>query len=96
MRLFDELADRHPLGNPHANEKRSARRPVRGRAMGIMMDPDQRRARPQESPEDLFSKADLDDIQDQIADILGETFKAALDMSVHFQVRIELGYTSFF
>ena len=33
-----------------------------------------------------LSPEDLDDIKDQVAVLLGEAFKAALGMSVHFQV----------
>ena len=33
-----------------------------------------------------LTKSDLEDIKTQMADVLGQTFEAALDMSVHFQV----------
>lgn len=36
---------------------------------------------------DTLSADDLEDIKTQMVDILGETFNAALSMSVHFQVR---------
>ena len=34
-----------------------------------------------------LTEDDLEDLKFQMAEILGETFHAALDMSVHFQVR---------
>lgn len=37
--------------------------------------------------EDDLTTQDVEDIKAQIADVLAETFKAALDMSIHFQVR---------
>ena len=89
VRLFDELVGSHPLGSPITSQTRPIRRPARGRAMGMMMDPDQRAktSKLEESMTEIFSTADSEDIQNQIADILSDTFKAALGMSVHFQVR---------
>lgn len=40
-----------------------------------------------EAPGTLSSQ-DLEDIRDQVAALLGEAFKAALGMSVHFQVNL--------
>ena len=36
--------------------------------------------------EDILTEDDLEDLKFQMAGTLGETFNAALDMSVHFQV----------
>lgn len=41
-----------------------------------------------QSNNSAFSLEDLRDIEDQVADVLAETFKAALASAVHFQARI--------
>lgn len=95
VRLLDELVGCHALGSPviglNGHSVPTTRQSVRGRAMGQAIDVDQVRNQRQEVPsqntsaEHVFTKKDLQDIQNQMSEIVGETFKAALDMSVHFQ-----------
>ena len=60
--------------------------------MGEMLGTEELRAAHKAQPTEAatqhaeISAEDVEDIKSQIAETLGETFKAALDMSVHFQV----------
>lgn len=42
---------------------------------------------PSSDESDVLTEEDFEDIKLQMGEALGETFKAALEMSVHFQVR---------
>ncbi|KAI0079605.1 TTL-domain-containing protein [Panus rudis PR-1116 ss-1] len=84
VRLLNELIGCHVLSSASKLE------PKRGKMMSQAMDTEQQAtaAEPTFSPSyshDSLSVADVEDIQEQMAEILAETFKAALDMSVHFQ-----------
>ena len=83
VRLLDELVGCHILSAPQQTPRRQ--RPPH--AMGVMLDPETRR--PSQRPAtdySVFSLTDVDDLKKQICDLLAETFKAAVEMSVHFQV----------
>ena len=85
VRLLDELVGCHVLSSP----AQAARRQRPPHAMGMMLDPEARHAPQRQAAEfPVFSKEDIDDLKDQICDLLSETFKAAVEMSVHFQVCI--------
>ncbi|KAH9944474.1 tubulin-tyrosine ligase [Epithele typhae] len=78
VRLLDELVGCHVLSAPQQPRKRHA--------MGKMMDPSERHnPRLQVSGPPVFSQDDVADLKAQISDLLAETFKAAVEMSVHFQ-----------
>lgn len=98
VRLLDELIGCHIVSStpvvPTVQQERRSRQPRPPRAMGEVMDVEQlRSARPRHSEQasptaepNRFTPEDVEDIKSQVADVLAETFKAALDMSVHFQV----------
>ncbi len=55
--------------------------------MGQALDPEAiRAARRQEPQYPTLTEADIADLKGQISAVLAETFKAAVEMSVHFQV----------
>ncbi|TFY55410.1 hypothetical protein EVJ58_g8267 [Rhodofomes roseus] len=94
VRLLDELIGCHVLSSPVATAQPAQARPRQPRpprAMGEMMGAEELRAasKAQQMPPapqfEQLSAADVEDIESQIAEVLGETFKAALGMSVHFQ-----------
>lgn len=56
--------------------------------MGQALDPEAfRAARRLESQYPTLAQEDIADLKSQISAVLAETFKAAVEMSVHFQVR---------
>ncbi|OCH96508.1 tubulin-tyrosine ligase [Obba rivulosa] len=100
VRLFDELIGCHVLSpSPATADEHSAQaahskpQPQVSRAMGEALDADAVPAARNEEAEgkhnfqeeSVLSTEDVEDIKSQIAEVLAETFKAALDMSVHFQ-----------
>ncbi|EMD41782.1 hypothetical protein CERSUDRAFT_147092 [Gelatoporia subvermispora B] len=98
VRLFDELIGCHILpphqpGRPDEASASKSPQPRPSRAMGVALDAEAVRAsrkhetekRSQAQEESILTAADVEDIKNQIAEVLGETFKAALEMSVHFQ-----------
>lgn len=92
VRLLDELVGCHVLSAAPAPGQRQPVRPPY--AMGQALDPEGIRAtRKQESQYPTLALEDIADLKSQISAILAETFKAAVEMSVHFQVR---SFTSIF
>jgi len=97
VRLLDELIGCHVLSSssqtqslPSEQPHKRARQERPARAMAEMVDVDRIRASRTEElhrvpQRDALTTEDVQDIKSQIADVLAETFKAALDMSVHFQ-----------
>ncbi|KAI0361738.1 tubulin-tyrosine ligase [Trametes cingulata] len=90
VRLLDELVGCHVLSSPAHGPGRQQPKPRR--AMGQAMDPESIAAAKREQAEDVldaqYPKMTSDDIlqiKRQISDVLSETFKAAVEMSVHFQ-----------
>ena len=89
VRLLDELVKCHILsGGPRGTPQRQPPRPPR--AMGQALDPEAiRSARKSQEQHSVISQDDIEDLKRQVGDILAETFKAAVEMSVHFQVSYE-------
>ncbi|KAH9937589.1 tubulin-tyrosine ligase family-domain-containing protein [Fomitopsis serialis] len=92
VRLFDELVGCRILSASTAQSAQARpRQPRPSRAMGEMLGAEELRAasKAQQTPlaqeSEQLSAEDIEDIKLQVAEVLGETFKAALDMSVHFQ-----------
>lgn len=58
----------------------------------IISKPGHTSTKPQRTGDDaiVFTDFDAADIKSQIGELLGDTFQAALGMSVHFQVRIDI------
>ncbi|KAI0757105.1 tubulin-tyrosine ligase [Daedaleopsis nitida] len=90
VRLLDELVGCHVLSSPGEAPRRQQPRPPR--AMGRMLDPEtfhaERKQRAQEAQEARYptlTGSDVAELKKQICDVLADTFKAAVDMSVHFQ-----------
>ena len=84
VRLLDELVGCHVLSGPVQLSQRQ--RPPH--AMGRMLDPEARHAaQPRSTQYPIFSKEDVEDLKGQVCSLLSELFKAAVEMSVHFQVR---------
>ncbi|KAI0932341.1 hypothetical protein AcW2_000999 [Taiwanofungus camphoratus] len=103
VRLLDELVGCHVLSGPSPNVPPSrTQQPRPPQALGQTLDVERiqaarkeqkenaQEARTSQQNESIFSAEDVDDLKTQIAVVLSETFKAALEMSVHFQVRYEL------
>ena len=97
VRLLDELVGCHVLSSHPTTTQpapRSPRQPKPSQAMGEILGAEELRAMHRASHIDsattyeTLSTKDVEDIKSQVAGTLGETFKAALDMSVHFQVRV--------
>ena len=86
VRMLDELVGCHVLSAaPVPRQRQPARPPY---AMGQALDPEAvRAARRQEPQHPILTKEDVEDLKSQVGAVLGETFKAAVEMSVHFQVR---------
>ncbi|KZT06869.1 uncharacterized protein LAESUDRAFT_743194 [Laetiporus sulphureus 93-53] len=96
VRLLDELIGSHILSSrlgasamqPQQQQVRT-RQPRPPRAIGQMMDVEQirvaRKKQDEQAQRSVFTAEDIEDIKSQISEVLAETFKAALDMSVHFQ-----------
>ncbi|KZT74720.1 TTL-domain-containing protein [Daedalea quercina L-15889] len=97
VRLFDELVGCRilssspiPVPQPAHDRSRQQRPP---RAMGETIGAEELRAANRAHDQqaacatkyEQLSHEDVEDIKSQVAEVLGETFKAALDMSVHFQ-----------
>ena len=58
--------------------------------MGQALDPEAiRSARKSQEQHFVISRDDVEDLKRQVGDVLAETFKAAVEMSVHFQVSYE-------
>ena len=62
--------------------------------MGIVMDPEalrlERRQLAAQARESLYptlTAEDVEELKKQVCEVLADTFKAAVEMSVHFQVR---------
>lgn len=96
VRLLDEMVGCHVVSSHFTTTQSSRERPQQSNppwAMGEMLGAEDLRAAhkvQQADPaphHDKLSAEDVENIKSQIAEILGETFKAALEMSVHFQVR---------
>ncbi|PCH33551.1 tubulin-tyrosine ligase [Wolfiporia cocos MD-104 SS10] len=96
VRLFDELIGCHILSGEKPSsthiEQSQARSQRPPHSMGMAMDATRIRAAKKElaataenAQRPALTNEDVQDIQSQIANVLTETFKAALDMSVHFQ-----------
>jgi len=97
VRLFDELVGCHVLSYPGSGSSSQPRgdeggmrrgpRRMMGQAMDVEKIREDRalRAAEQQSHREVFAEEDLEDIITQMSEALSETFKAALDMSVHFQ-----------
>lgn len=100
VRLFDELVGCHIISSGTATSNQPAgpaahatRQPRAPRAIGEALDVDAIRAARKEQAEkaqqrrepSLLSADDIEDLKSQVAETLAETFKAALEMSVHFQ-----------
>ncbi|KAI0824268.1 tubulin-tyrosine ligase [Trametes gibbosa] len=90
VRLLDELVGTHVLSSPPYHPHKQQPKPRR--AMGQAMDLDARRAAmKQQATQTLggeyptFKAEDVSEIKRQISEVLSETFKAAVEMSVHFQ-----------
>ncbi|KAM5535370.1 hypothetical protein V8D89_010892 [Ganoderma adspersum] len=84
VRLLDELVGSHILSAAPAPRQRQPARPPY--AMGQALDPEAfRAARRQESQYPTLTQEDIADLKSQISAVLAETFKAAVEMSVHFQ-----------
>ncbi|KAI0374272.1 tubulin-tyrosine ligase [Pilatotrama ljubarskyi] len=90
VRLLDELVGCHVLSSPAHGPGRQQPKPRR--AMGQAMDPDSISAAKQQQAEGTsdaqfptVTSDDVSEIKRQIAGVLSETFKAAVEMSVHFQ-----------
>ncbi|KAI0732299.1 tubulin-tyrosine ligase [Fomitopsis betulina] len=94
VRLLDEMDGCHVVSSHFTTTQSSRERPQQSNppwAMGEMLGAEDLRAAhkvQQADPaphHDKLSAEDVENIKSQIAEILGETFKAALEMSVHFQ-----------
>ncbi|EIW64763.1 tubulin-tyrosine ligase [Trametes versicolor FP-101664 SS1] len=90
VRLLEELVGCHVLSSPSNPQPR--KQPLPRRAMGQAMDPEsisaarkERATQALESQYPTFTADDVSDIKTQISAVLSETFKAAVEMSVHFQ-----------
>lgn len=91
VRLLDELVGLHILSSTQQMPARHSQRPPR--AMGRIMDPEtlraerrQQAAQAQQPQYPTLTVEDIEDLKEQIGEVVSETFKAAVDMSVHFQV----------
>ncbi|RPD82658.1 hypothetical protein L226DRAFT_549318 [Lentinus tigrinus ALCF2SS1-7] len=89
VRLLDELIGCHIVSAPHAPLRRQ---PLPPRAMGVAMDPETMRAArknqaelAQETQYPTLTPEDIENLKHQVSEVLAETFKAAVEMSVHFQ-----------
>lgn len=93
VRLFDELVGCRVMKEGASTIHDTTVRRGPRRMMGQAMDPDalreQRATQEAERTQagGVFTAEDLEDIKSQMSEALSETFKAALEMSVHFQVR---------
>ncbi|EJF66606.1 hypothetical protein DICSQDRAFT_123228 [Dichomitus squalens LYAD-421 SS1] len=85
VRLLDELVGCHILsGGSSAAPPRQPQRPPR--ATGQALDPEAiNAARKSHARHATLTKEDVEDLKGQISNVLAETFKAAIEMSVHFQ-----------
>ncbi|KAI0670003.1 tubulin-tyrosine ligase [Trametes maxima] len=88
VRLLSELVGAHVLSS-HSSRKQQ---PRPRRAMGQILEAEtigaSRREQAEQGFEDrglIFTADDVSRIKDQISEVLSETFKAAVEMSVHFQ-----------
>ena len=92
VRLLDELVGCYILSADPTSTRDRLRQPRPPRAMGEMLGAEDMRAARKAQLTDVvlqraqLSAEDVENKKSQVAEILGETFKAALDMSVHFQV----------
>ena len=91
VRLLDELVGCHVLSSPQQSPRKQQPRPPR--AMGIVMDPEALRlerrqlaAQARESQYPTLTAEDVEGLKKQVCEVLADTFKAAVEMSVHFQV----------
>ncbi|KAI0778076.1 hypothetical protein BD413DRAFT_704275, partial [Trametes elegans] len=87
VRLLDELVGCHVLSSPAPHRQQH-----KPRAMGLAMDEDtmaivrqQQQRRVSDSRCPTITSEDISDLKQQVSDVLSETFKAAVEMSVHFQ-----------
>ncbi|KAH9898504.1 hypothetical protein C8Q73DRAFT_788681 [Cubamyces lactineus] len=81
VRLLDELVGCHVLSFQPRRQQ-----PKPPHAMGQAMDVDSINARQTQTDRyPTMSAEDISDIKGQICEVLSETFKAAIEMSVHFQ-----------
>ncbi|KAI8995534.1 tubulin-tyrosine ligase [Trametes punicea] len=90
VRLLDELIGCHVLPCPGHLSRRP--HPEPRDAMGQATDPDAVRIARREASECAFeshypilSVEDVSELKSQMSDVLSETFKAAVEMSIHFQ-----------
>lgn len=84
VRLLNELVGCHVLSSSSQPRRQQ---PKPRHAMGQAMDVDSINARRAEATKySTVSAEDVSDIKGQICEVLSETFKAAVEMSVHFQV----------
>ncbi|RDX55970.1 tubulin-tyrosine ligase [Lentinus brumalis] len=90
VRLLDELIGCHILSAPHSAPRRQPPRPHR--AMGVAMDPEtmqaarrQQAERAEQTQYTTLTAEDIENLKHQVSEVLAETFKAAVEMSVHFQ-----------
>ncbi|KAI0662721.1 tubulin-tyrosine ligase [Cubamyces menziesii] len=82
VRLLNELVGCHVLSSSQPRRQQ----PKPRHAMGQAMDVDSINARRAEATKySTVSAEDVSDIKGQICEVLSETFKAAVEMSVHFQ-----------
>ncbi|PIL32063.1 hypothetical protein GSI_06767 [Ganoderma sinense ZZ0214-1] len=84
VRLLDELVGCHLLSAaPVPRQRQPARPPY---AMGQALEQEAiRAARKQERQYPILTEEDVENLKSQIGAVLAETFKAAIEMSVHFQ-----------
>ena len=100
VRLLDELVGCHILSAPqHASRRQQ---PLPPRAMGVAMDPDTLHAARQQQAEraqgaqyPMLTADDIANLKHQVSEVLAETFKAAVEMSVHFQVCLHATATDY-
>ncbi|KAI0724450.1 hypothetical protein C8T65DRAFT_691499 [Cerioporus squamosus] len=93
VRLLEELVGCHILSAPHSPPRGQPNRPPR--AMGVAMDPETMRAARRQQAEraphtqyPILTAEDIENLKQQVSEVLAEAFKAAIEMSVHFQADI--------